>query len=100
MGIGLLFSITSMVSWAIVESIRRQLAIKEGFSDNPTGVVDMSVMWLLPHLMMDGLAEAFYTVAQNEFFSCEFPESMSSISSGLNGVGVSYSRSKLGRKES
>ncbi|KAK1549878.1 hypothetical protein Q3G72_009393 [Acer saccharum] len=89
MGIGIVFSITSMVSWAIVESIRRQLAIKEGFSDKPTGVVDMSVTWLIPHLMMDGLAEAFYTVAQNEFFYCEFPKSMSSISSSLSGVGVS-----------
>ncbi|KAK2661209.1 hypothetical protein Ddye_007742 [Dipteronia dyeriana] len=89
MGIGLLFSFTSMVSWAIVECIRQELAIKEGLSDNTTGVVDMSVMWLLPHLMMDGLAEAFYTVEQNEFFYCEFPKSMSSISSSLNGVGVS-----------
>ncbi|KAK0571575.1 hypothetical protein LWI29_018324 [Acer saccharum] len=89
MGIGIVFSVTSMVSWAIVESIRRQLAIKEGFSDKPTGVVDMSVMWLIPHLMMDGLAEAFYTVAQNEFFYCEFPKSMSSISSSLSGVAVS-----------
>ncbi|KAH7574248.1 hypothetical protein JRO89_XS03G0271000 [Xanthoceras sorbifolium] len=89
MGIGLLLSVTSLASWAIVESIRRELAVKEGFSDDPTGVVDMSVMWLFPHLIMDGLAEAFYTVAANEFFYCEFPKSMSSISSGLSGVAVS-----------
>ncbi|TXG62021.1 hypothetical protein EZV62_013384 [Acer yangbiense] len=89
MGIGLLFSVASMASWAIAESKRRELAIKEGFSDEPQAMVDMSVMWLLPHFVLTGLAEAFYTVAENEFLYTEFPKSMSSISSSLSGVGVS-----------
>ncbi|KAK0572229.1 hypothetical protein LWI29_028206 [Acer saccharum] len=89
MGIGLLFSVASMAPWAIVESKRRKLAIKEGFSDEPQAVVDMSVMCLLPHFVLTGLAEAFYTVAENEFLYTEFPKSMSSIISSLSGVGVS-----------
>ncbi|KAK1563715.1 hypothetical protein Q3G72_031641 [Acer saccharum] len=42
MGIGLVLSVASMATWAIVESIRRDRAIKQGFYDDPTGVVDMS----------------------------------------------------------
>ncbi|KAK2641753.1 hypothetical protein Ddye_023516 [Dipteronia dyeriana] len=89
MGIGILFSSLSMASWAIVESVRRQHAIKEGFSEEPEAVVDISAMWLLPHLVMDGLAEAFYAVAVKEFFYTEFPKTMSSIAINLIGVGTS-----------
>ncbi|KAK0572507.1 hypothetical protein LWI29_032514 [Acer saccharum] len=89
MGIGILFTSLSMASWAIVESIRRQRAINEGFSDEPEAVVDISAMWLLPHLVMDGLAEAFYGVAVNEFFYTELPKTMSSIAVNLMGVGMS-----------
>ncbi|KAL5850461.1 hypothetical protein ACOSQ4_008474 [Xanthoceras sorbifolium] len=89
MGIGLLFSSLSMASWAIVEGIRRDRAIKEGFSDNPQAVVDVSAMWLLPHFVMDGLAEAFYSAAVNQFFYTEFPKTMSSIATSLIGVGMS-----------
>ncbi|KAK4853593.1 hypothetical protein QYF36_011327 [Acer negundo] len=89
MGIGIIFSSLSMASWAIVESVRRQRAIKEGFSDDPEAVVDISAMWLLPHLVMDGLAEAFYAVAVKEFFYTEFPKTMSSIAINLIGVGTS-----------
>ncbi|KAI9192113.1 hypothetical protein LWI28_018487 [Acer negundo] len=89
MSIGLIFSALSMALWAIAETMRRDLAIKQGFSDNPTGVVDMSVMWLLPHFIMDGLAEAFYMVAANEFLYCEFPKTMSSMAVGLSGIALS-----------
>ncbi|KAK3212964.1 hypothetical protein Dsin_017670 [Dipteronia sinensis] len=89
MGIGILFSILSMASWAIVESIRRQRAINEGFSDEPEAVVDMSAMWLLPRFVMDGLAEAFYGVAMIEFLYTELPKTMSSIATNLMGLGMS-----------
>ncbi|KAK1551183.1 hypothetical protein Q3G72_031590 [Acer saccharum] len=89
MSIGLIFSALSMALWAIAETMRRDLAIKQGFSDNPTGVVNMSVMWLLPHFIMDGLAEAFYMVAANEFLYCEFPRTMSSMAVGLSGIAMS-----------
>ncbi|KAK0599120.1 hypothetical protein LWI29_002566 [Acer saccharum] len=91
MGIGLVLSVASMATWAIVESIRRDRAIKQGFYDDPTGVVDMSFVWLLPYNIMTGLSEAFFPIAQNEFFYCEFPKSMSSIATSIGQVGMSLS---------
>ncbi|KAK1549361.1 hypothetical protein Q3G72_000813 [Acer saccharum] len=91
MGIGLILSTSSMATWAIVESIRRDRAIKQGFYNDPTGIVDMSFVWLLPHNIMTGLSEAFFAVAQNEFFYCELPKSMSSIATSIGHVGVSLS---------
>ncbi|TXG67803.1 hypothetical protein EZV62_009078 [Acer yangbiense] len=91
MGIGLVLSVASMATWAIVESIRRDRAIKQGFYNNPTGVVDMSFVWLLPYNIMTGLSEAFFPIAQNEFFYCEFPKSMSSIATSIGQVGMSLS---------
>ncbi|KAL5850462.1 hypothetical protein ACOSQ4_008475 [Xanthoceras sorbifolium] len=89
MGIGLILSAASMAAWAIVESIRRELAIKEGFWDDPQAVLDMSVMWVLPHSILTGLAEAFYNVAMGEFLYCEFPKSMSSMAAGITGIALS-----------
>ncbi|KAG5522031.1 hypothetical protein RHGRI_034292 [Rhododendron griersonianum] len=89
MGIGLFFSFTSMVVAAIVESIRRAMAVKEGYSDDPHAVVAMSAFWLVPQHCLSGLAEGFNAVGQNEFYFSEFPRSMSSIASNLIFVGMS-----------
>ncbi|XP_031277450.1 protein NRT1/ PTR FAMILY 1.2-like [Pistacia vera] len=89
LGIGLLFSCASLAAWAIVESFRREIAIKEGFSDNPRAVVHMSSMWLLPHYVLAGLALAFNIIGQTQFYYSELPKTMSSIGSSLVGVGMS-----------
>ncbi|RHN77703.1 putative proton-dependent oligopeptide transporter family, major facilitator superfamily [Medicago truncatula] len=89
MGIGLLAICFSTASLAIVEGKRRKLAIDEGFIEFPQGVVNMSVMWLLPRQILDGFAEAFNGVGQNEFYICELPQSMSSVASTLSGLGMS-----------
>ncbi|KAH9799568.1 protein NRT1/ PTR FAMILY 1.2 [Citrus sinensis] len=89
LGIGLLCCIASMAAWAIVEGIRRETAISEGISDDPRGVVKMSAMWLLPYLVLCGLAAAFNAIGQTEFYYIELPKSMSSIASTLLGVGMS-----------
>lgn len=89
MGIGLLLSFVSMVAMAIIEYVRRETAIKEGFSDNPNGVTHMSALWLLLHHWFSGMAEAFFVVGQSEFFCSEFPKSMLSVATNLNGVGMS-----------
>ncbi|CAO2825964.1 unnamed protein product [Amaranthus hypochondriacus] len=89
MGIGLILSFLSMVVTATVEHIRRKIAIKEGFSDDPTGVTEMSANWLLLQHCLSGMAEAFFAVGQNEFFYSEFPKSMSSVATTLFGVGMS-----------
>lgn len=89
MGVLLFAVCLSTASLAVVEGIRRKMAIEEGFSDYPEGVVNMSVLWLLPRQVLDGFAEAFNAVGQNEFFICELPQSMSSIASTLSGLGMS-----------
>ncbi|XWS72546.1 hypothetical protein CRYUN_Cryun02cG0049300 [Craigia yunnanensis] len=88
MGIGLLCSYASMVAVAIVEYIRREIAIQEGFSDEPQAIVYMSALWLLPYNVLNGLAEAFNGIGQIEFFYTNLPKTMSSIGSNLFGVGA------------
>ncbi|CAK7353254.1 unnamed protein product [Dovyalis caffra] len=88
-GIGILFSTASMAALAIAETVRRETAIKEGFSDNPNAGLHISAMWLLPYLVLSGLAEAFTGIGQNEFYYVELPKSMSSVASTLNGIGLS-----------
>ncbi|KAJ6758440.1 OLIGOPEPTIDE TRANSPORTER-RELATED [Salix koriyanagi] len=89
MGIGILLSTISMAALAIAESCRRETAIKEGFSDDPDAQLNISAVWLLPHFILSGLAEAFNAIAQNEFFYAELPKTMSSVASTLQGLGLS-----------
>ncbi|KAJ9168308.1 hypothetical protein P3X46_019851 [Hevea brasiliensis] len=89
MGIGILLSSTSMAALAMAESIRRETAIREGFSDDPNAVVHMSALWLLPYHVLGGLAEAFNAIGQNEFYYTELPKSMSSIAVTLAEMGFS-----------
>ncbi|XP_015573060.1 protein NRT1/ PTR FAMILY 1.2 isoform X2 [Ricinus communis] len=89
MGIGILLSSASMLAFAIAEKNRRERAIREGFSDDPNAVVNMSVLWLLPYLVLCGLAETFSAIGQNEFYYTELPKSMSSIAATLFDMGLS-----------
>lgn len=88
-GLGLFSSCIAIASVAIVESIRRRIAIEEGYSEQPQAVVNMSALWLLPRQVLDGLAEASGLIGQNEFYLNELPQSMSSIASTLGSLGMS-----------
>ena len=68
---------------AVVETIRRKTAIEGGLEDEPDGVVNMSVVWLLPPISLLGLAEAFNSIGQIEFYYSQFPKSMSNIAVAL-----------------
>ncbi|RDX63115.1 Protein NRT1/ PTR FAMILY 1.2 [Mucuna pruriens] len=87
-GIGLFFSFLDFVASAIVESIRRRKALREGYIDNPEAVLDISAMWLIPHNILNGIGEAFNAIGQSEFYCSEFPTSMSSIATSLFGLGT------------
>ncbi|CAL0335234.1 unnamed protein product [Lupinus luteus] len=87
-GIGLFFSFLHLVTAAIVESVRRNRAIKEGYINDTNAVLNMSAMWLFPQLCLGGMAEAFNAIGQNEFYYTEFPRTMSSVSSSLFGLGM------------
>ncbi|XP_052108311.1 protein NRT1/ PTR FAMILY 1.2-like [Arachis duranensis] len=87
MGIGLFFCFLDLVVSAVVENIRRRKAIREGYIDNPEAVLNMSAMWLIPHNVLNGIAEAFNAIGQSEFYYTEFPRSMSSIAAALFSLG-------------
>nr|XP_025673308.2 protein NRT1/ PTR FAMILY 1.2-like [Arachis hypogaea] len=87
MGIGLFFCFLDLVVSAVVENIRRRKAIREGYIDNPEAILDMSAMWLIPHNVLNGIAEAFNAIGQSEFYYTEFPRSMSSIAAALFSFG-------------
>lgn len=87
MGAGLIFGIMAMVLSGIVEHIRKTKAIEEGFLNDSKAVVNMSAKWLIPQLVLIGLAEALNIIGQTEFYYSEFPKSMSSIASSLYMLG-------------
>lgn len=79
-GIGIVFSVLSMVVAGVMEGERRNSAISHA---SPNGVAPMSVMWLAPQLILMGFAEAFNIIGQIEFYNKEFPEHMRSIANSL-----------------
>ncbi|KAL8113546.1 hypothetical protein AgCh_020756 [Apium graveolens] len=89
MGMGIFVSIFPPVTMAIIEYFRREMVINEGLSADPNAVVKMSAMWVLLPNCLNGIAEAFNIVAQNEFFFSEFPKSMSCVALTLRGLGMS-----------
>ncbi|KAF3965889.1 hypothetical protein CMV_009962 [Castanea mollissima] len=88
MGIGLVLSALAMAVSAIVENIRRKIAIDQGLADQPRMVIDMSAMWLIPQYCLFGLAEAFNAIGQIEFYFSQFPRNMSSIAMALFTLGM------------
>uniref|UniRef100_A0A2N9EBZ5 Major facilitator superfamily (MFS) profile domain-containing protein n=1 Tax=Fagus sylvatica TaxID=28930 RepID=A0A2N9EBZ5_FAGSY len=94
-GIGIIFSILSMVVAGLIERERRASAI---LHPQPLGVAPMSVMWLAPQLILMGFCEAFNIIGQIEFFNRQFPEHMRSIGNSLfscSFAGASYLSSLL-----
>ncbi|XP_028793637.1 protein NRT1/ PTR FAMILY 2.13-like [Neltuma alba] len=89
-GIGMVFSILSMIVAGMVEKVRRDSA---NSNPNPLGIAPMSVMWLAPQLILMGMCEAFNIIGQIEFFNRQFPEHMRSIANSLfscSFAGASY----------
>lgn len=83
MGIGIIFSILSMIAAGLAERKRRASALEHA---GPDGVAPISVMWLAPQLILMGFAEAFNIIGQIEFYNKEFPENMSSVANSLFSV--------------
>lgn len=79
-GIGMVFSILSMIVAGLVEKIRRDVA---NSNPNPQGIAPMSVMWLFPQLILLGFCEAFNIIGLIEFFNRQFPDHMRSIANAL-----------------
>lgn len=87
-GIGLALSTIATAAAALIETKRRDKAIEQGLQNNPTGIVDMSALWLVLQNCLTGLSEAFFIIGQIEFYYSEFPKSMASIGVSLFSLGM------------
>ncbi|KAF3340815.1 protein NRT1/ PTR FAMILY 8.3-like protein [Carex littledalei] len=87
-GIGLLFSILSMSSAAIVEAKRLQIARDEGLTHKNVAV-PMSIFWQIPQYTLVGVGEVFSQVGLLEFFYDQAPDSMRSLCMALAFLTVS-----------
>ncbi|KAK4760451.1 hypothetical protein SAY87_005344 [Trapa incisa] len=91
MGIGVVFSVLSMLVSGVVEERRRTAA--NAAHPNLHGVAPMTVMWLAPQLVLVGFFDAFNLLGQLEFYNREFPDRMKSIGNSLffcSYAGASY----------
>lgn len=77
MGISLFLSMLSMVSAALVESNRLQIAHAKGLVHREVAV-PMSILWQGPQYFLIGAAEVF-SIGLQEFFYEESPDDMKSI---------------------
>ncbi|KAF8040550.1 hypothetical protein BT93_B2699 [Corymbia citriodora subsp. variegata] len=76
-GIGILFSVLSMVVAGLIERDRR------AYANSHPGLPPISVFWLAPQLILMGFCEAFNIIGQIEFFNRQFPDNMRSIANSL-----------------
>ncbi|KAK4478545.1 hypothetical protein RD792_014026 [Penstemon davidsonii] len=74
-GIGMIFSVVTMVVAALVERKRLSLV-----AENPlNGSFSMSVFWLAPQFVIIGIGDSFTLVGLQEYFYDQVPDSMRSI---------------------
>ncbi|XP_020573023.1 protein NRT1/ PTR FAMILY 2.11-like [Phalaenopsis equestris] len=86
MGVGLVISVLAMIVSGLVEERRRSAALhRPTIGISPTGgsISSFSSLWLVPQLLLSGLAEAFNTIGQMQFYYSEFPEHMRSVAGCL-----------------
>ncbi|KAF7806158.1 Protein NRT1/ PTR FAMILY 2.11 [Senna tora] len=93
MGIGIFLAILSMLVSAVVEQSRRSMALSSPIGVQPRkgAISSMSALWLIPQLTLAGLADAFTSVGQVEFYYKQFPENMRSIAGALFYCGIAGS---------
>ncbi|KDP24539.1 hypothetical protein JCGZ_25103 [Jatropha curcas] len=84
-GIGMCFSILTMVVSALVE--KKRLSVVE--KDPLQGSVSMSVFWLAPQFLIIGFGDGFTLVGLQEYFYDQVPDSMRSL-------GIAFYLSVLG----
>lgn len=82
-GTGMVFSILSMVTAAVVEKKRLQTAFDYGLVDRPGTTLPISVAWLIPQYSLFGVSEAFTMVGLQEFFYDQMPCELKSIGLSL-----------------
>ncbi|KAJ9166901.1 hypothetical protein P3X46_021590 [Hevea brasiliensis] len=89
-GTGMFFSALSMAIAAIVEMKRLAVAREYGLVDKPNETLPMSIWWLVPQYITDGVAHALTAVGMQEFFYDQVPRELRSVGLSLfiSAIGV------------
>ncbi|KAF8087044.1 hypothetical protein N665_0601s0010 [Sinapis alba] len=93
-GSGIFFAFLSLLVSGFVEERRRTIALTKptlGIEPRAGEISSMSAMWLIPQLVLAGIAEAFAAIGQMEFYYKQFPENMKSFAGSIFYVGVGVS---------
>ncbi|WZZ12443.1 hypothetical protein YC2023_105532 [Brassica napus] len=89
-GAGIFFALLSLIVSGFVEERRRTLALTKptlGLAPRKGEISSMSAMWLIPQLVLAGIADAFGAIGQMEFYYKKFPENMRSFAGSIFYVG-------------
>ncbi|XP_004506506.1 protein NRT1/ PTR FAMILY 7.3-like [Cicer arietinum] len=78
-GIGFAIATITLIVAGFVEKKRLIFA-----SDNGEETSSLSIFWLIPQYMLLGVAEAFVSVAQMNFFTSQTPDGLESLGMGLS----------------
>ncbi|KAL3640678.1 hypothetical protein CASFOL_015646 [Castilleja foliolosa] len=78
-GIGMAFSVVTMMVAALVEKKRLDLVSRNPLKDS----ISMSVFWLAPQFLIIGIADGFALVGLQEYFYDQVPDSMRSLGIAL-----------------
>ncbi|KAJ0915423.1 putative proton-dependent oligopeptide transporter family, major facilitator superfamily [Helianthus annuus] len=78
-GIGMVFSVTTMIISAIVEKKRLTVVQNSSLHNSAT----MSVFWLAPQFIIIGIADGFTLVGLQEYFYDQVPDSLRSLGIAL-----------------
>nr|BAJ34570.1 unnamed protein product [Eutrema halophilum] len=93
-GAGIFFAVLSLLVSAFIEERRRNFALTRptlGIEPRRGEISSMSAMWLIPQLLLAGVAEAFAAIGQMEFYYKQFPENMKSFAGSIFYVGAGVS---------
>ncbi|KAL1187956.1 Protein NRT1/ PTR FAMILY 2.10 [Cardamine amara subsp. amara] len=93
-GAGIAFATLSLLVSGFVEERRRSYALTKptlGMAPRTGEISSMSAMWLVPQLLLAGVAEAFTAIGQMEFYYKQFPENMRSFAGSIFYVGAGVS---------
>ncbi|KAL6906261.1 hypothetical protein ACP4OV_003862 [Aristida adscensionis] len=77
-GVGIVFAVLSLVSAAIVEMVRLDIAKKRGLVHH-NAMVPMSILWQAPQYILVGVAKVFSVVGFIEFAYEQSPDAMRSL---------------------
>ncbi|CAN8268249.1 unnamed protein product [Cochlearia groenlandica] len=93
-GAGIAFAVLSLLVSGFIEQKRRHVALTKptlGMAVRTGEISSMSALWLIPQLVLAGIAEGFAAIGTMEFYYKQFPENMRSFAGSIFYVGAGVS---------